>query len=464
MVTFTVLILLLIFLITNMNKNQNETVPLAPVGMIETIRKMGGPNKPWFMLEMSKQLKSNIFRLNLPISGGFYCVGCPTTNRAIQLDEKTNKAVNIYKSLNTIVGYENMHSRSNGPEWHNARKGLSRAFSSKEINRMKHICSKHADKWIEETLEPCIKNNETFDPSAEMVNISFRVILEAGFEYIVSDDECRQFKHHMKIALVEFALKRTSNPLRKFYAPLLSDYRNALISIKEIQAFGKKVLDIYRKNPNKSENNTIIRMIVENESFTSDTQRVAEIIIMIVGGHDTTGYTMSTTLVLLAKHPEIANKLQRELLSLELSQRAHSQYLKNVISESQRLLPVAPGGSARITGRDIVCKDGAMIIPKGSICLLAQIIFHRNERVFKDPERYHPERWETVNESMRHSFCPFAIGLRNCVGQSLAIPELCCVLSRLVANYSFEVETEGKFEFFLTLKYVGTRLKPSRVE
>ena len=463
-VIFTVLITVFIFVTTYFNIKQEKTIPLAPAGMLETMQNMSGPNAPWFLLDMAKRTNNDIFRLRLPIPGGVYCVGCPNTARKILLDSKTDKPEKIYKSVGKIFGGDNVGSRSNTPEWYHARKGVARAFSSIEINRMKLICAKHVDKWIEETLEPCIKNDQTFDPSLEMCRITFRIILEAGFEYDVSDDEYEHFFHHMEVSVKEFFLKQTNNPLRKYYAFLLPEYRNALKSREETLKFVKKVLDSYRMNQNKSSNNTIIRTIVENESFTSDIERVAELCVMIFAGHDTTGFTLSTTLILLAKHPLVSEKLLRELLSLEAYNWPRSQYLKNVISESQRLLPVVVNGPIRVTGRDIKCKDESIIIPKGSICFLSQGIPNRNEQIFKDADSFRPERWDSDNEMMRQVCIPFALGKRNCVGQSLAVSELETVLPKLLANYSFEIDTEGEMDCFITLKYAGARLKPSHVK
>ena len=54
-----------------------------------------------------------------------------------------------------------------------------------------------------------------------------------------------------------------------------------------------KVLNTYRKNKNKSENNTIIRMSIENDSLASDVERAAEICAIIFAGHDTTGFSLA---------------------------------------------------------------------------------------------------------------------------------------------------------------------------
>ena len=58
-------------------------------------------------------------------------------------------------------------------------------------------------------------------------------------------------------------------------------------SCREVQRFAGRLLDAYRKNPNKSPNNTLIKLIAENDSFDSDAQRIAEIVVYLLAGHET---------------------------------------------------------------------------------------------------------------------------------------------------------------------------------
>ena len=60
---------------------------------------------------------------------------------------------------------------------------------------------------------------------------------------------------------------------------------------------------------------TIIRII--NELQCSEEECVAEVITMLIAGHETVGFFLSTILVLLAKNPKIAEKLRLELSSME---------------------------------------------------------------------------------------------------------------------------------------------------
>ena len=105
-----------------------------------------------------------------------------------------------------------------------------------------------------------------------------------------------------------------------------------------------------------------------------------------------------------------------------------------MINESNRVFPVAAGGEVRAIGRDVSCKNGSIIIPKGSLCFMPQIIPNRNPVIFKDPDQFSPERWETEDKSMREALLPFALGVRNCIGQYLALSKIYSVLSRLVTD------------------------------
>jgi len=166
--------------------------------------------------------------------------------------------------------------------------------------------------------------------------------------------------------------------------------------------------------------------------------------------------------MLLAQHPDVGTKLRQELATMDAANWSKSDYLRCVITESKRFLPVTALGSTRIIGRDISCKGGSIVIPKGSHVMMPQILAHRNPAVFEDPDSFLPERWENADKAMRESLFTFSRGNRNCVGQSLAMSELYSVVPTLLARYHFEIVDEGELVNILSFKYVGARLKVSR--
>lgn len=87
----------------------------------------------------------------------------------------------------------------------------------------------------------------------------------------------------------EYVFKQMLNPFRSSFGFLFSDVRNARRSCLEVKLFAQRVLEHYRRNPNKSPQNTLIKLIESNEDF-SDEMKVSELFVYILAGHDTTGY------------------------------------------------------------------------------------------------------------------------------------------------------------------------------
>ena len=322
---------------------------------------------------------------------------------------------------------------------------------------MTSICRSIIDKWIETTAIPLAKSGMPFDTSEEMIKLVMKVICLAGFEYDISDEDDARFVHNAEVCLRE-SLRLASNPLRKLFSPFLEACREMNTRAIEIQEFVAKVLDTYRKNPTKSTANTLIKLIDSNDSIRSDQDRIGEIVIYLLGGHDTTGFTLSTTLLLLAQHPHICSKLRSELLKVPSeSWDTECEYLKYVIKESMRLYPVAAINGFRKVGKDFETEDGR-IIPKGSSCVMLNTAFGRDDRYFENPEDFNPDRWYNATEEMKAAIMNFAAGSRGCVGSVLAMAKLNTIIPRIVTEFALELAKEGELDYFLTWKIVDSQI------
>lgn len=179
-------------------------------------------------------------------------------------------------------------------------------------------------------------------------------------------------------------------------------------------------------------------------------------------GHDTTTIAITFTLMLLAKHPEIQEKVYQEVteiigkdLNAPTTYRnlQDMKYLELVIKESLRLYPPVPIIGRKFTEKTEI--DGK-VVPEDSNFNVGIILMHRDPTQFEDPERFDPERFSperTTELSSPYAYIPFSAGPRNCIGQKFAMLELKSTLSKIIRNYRLtETGPEPKLIIQLTLK------------
>ena len=82
-------------------KNKKSLPPMAKIGILETIKHLSGTDSPYVLVEITRNLQSNIFRLNL--NAIFFCPmvvtdGDPKVTGEILIDPLTTKPDQMYKS------------------------------------------------------------------------------------------------------------------------------------------------------------------------------------------------------------------------------------------------------------------------------------------------------------------------------------------------------------------------------
>jgi len=447
------------------NLQTKKWLPYAPCGFMECVKNFSGKEAPFFLLRLARQMNRDSYRLPLPIgSQGAYVVADYDTAREIRKDIGTDKPLQIYRSFEGISGKRIMFTRSNGDVYMTKlRKGTAHAFSRNQVGRMNQIALKCVDEWMNDRLAMIADTNANFDPAYEMNHIIFRGICESAFEYQnLTVEDYEHFSHHIEIALREFTFKQSTNPFRHYLWKLLPGVREALASSEQCLVFTRKVLQNYKRKKitgEVSEEKTLIRLLYESIG-DDDEQVAAEAISWLTAGHDTTGFSLSNALVLLAKYPYIQTKLRHELMS----NKTECDYFQLFLRELSRFMPVAAMGSIRTTARDIPTKYGD-IIPKGGVCFLPQYVVHHSQQVFgPTADEFDPERWVDATPAMLESIFTFSLGSRNCPGQSLAMAEIQSTLPRLLKQYEFFLVEEGTIDYFLTLKYFGAKLQAKKIQ
>ncbi|KAF5009948.1 hypothetical protein FDECE_3855 [Fusarium decemcellulare] len=179
--------------------------------------------------------------------------------------------------------------------------------------------------------------------------------------------------------------------------------------------------------------------------------------LIVVAGSDTTSASLTCALFELARHPEVYQKLQKEvdeLLDQEDSQ-SHSalaklKYMQAVIDETMRLYPAIPSGLQRITPPQGLQIDDTFI-PGNMVIQTPPYTLNRDERCFARPNEFIPERWTTRLELVHDAsvFAPFSIGRYSCAGKQLGLLEIRHVLSQIVTKFDVRFAPGQTSEAFM---------------
>lgn len=177
-----------------------------------------------------------------------------------------------------------------------------------------------------------------------------------------------------------------------------------------------------------------------DEQLMSDRQIRDEAITLFIGGFENVATALTWTWYLLARHPEVEERLHRELDGA-LGGRAPTtadlprlEYTRMVFEEAMRIYPPVPR-LVRTAIRDY--QVGAYTIPAGSLVVVSQYLMHRDARYYPQSARFDPERWrpEAKRQRPAYSYFPFGGGSRRCIGEGFAYMEGVLLLATLASRW-----------------------------
>ncbi len=98
-------------------------------------------------------------------------------------------------------------------------------------------------------------------------------------------------------------------------------------------------------------------------------------------------------------------------------------YSRQVIDESMRLYPAGWLMTRKALRDD---RLGEYFVPAGTEIYVSPYFIHRHPRIWKDPDRFNPDRFGAHRSGDRHrlAMIPFSAGPRNCVGALFARVEM----------------------------------------
>ncbi|KAM3237418.1 hypothetical protein T459_13046 [Capsicum annuum] len=196
---------------------------------------------------------------------------------------------------------------------------------------------------------------------------------------------------------------------------------------------------------------TLLSLQESEPEFYTDDLIKSVILVLLIAGTETTSTTIQWAIRLLLAHPEPFHKLRAEIDSkvgnerlLNESDFTYLPYLHCVINEALRLYPPVPLLLPHYSLED--CTVGGYDVPKHTILMVNAWAIHRDPKLWDEPEKFKPERFEGMegeNEGFKYKFIPFGMGRRACPGAAMGIRTVSLVLGSLIQCFDWKSSEEN---------------------
>lgn len=176
--------------------------------------------------------------------------------------------------------------------------------------------------------------------------------------------------------------------------------------------------------------------------------------VVFIAGTETSSSTIQWVMRLLLAHPEVLHKLRSDIDSKVGNKRLLNEfdltklpYLRCVVNETMRLYPPVPLLLPHYSTED--CTVGGYDVPKHTMLLINAWAVHRDPKVWEEPEKFKPERFEATEgetERFNYKLIPFGMGRRACPGADMGLRAVSLALGALIQCFDWEIEEEESLE------------------
>ncbi|AFL80394.1 cytochrome P450 [Aequorivita sublithincola DSM 14238] len=342
---------------------------------------------------------------------------------------------------------------SEGELWQKQRKLIQPAFHKKQlINLLDTINSA-----IKLELTK-IETGKPKDIFPVFNDLAFQTVVKSLFSSAVNQKEINKLQNITEAAQ-QMLVKELRQPYLIWWFKLSGTIKKHIAETEEARAILMKLV-YERRNSGKREDDLLDMLLdarYEDGSVMEDRQLIDEILILFTAGHETTSNALTFTCELLARNPDIQEKLFEEVIFAEVNSETLMDFIKNlsftknVIEESLRLYP-----PAYFIDRVNIENDefDGMFIPKNSNLLFSLLEIHTNPANWEEPQKFRPERFSDVNPNhFSGQYFPFGAGPRMCIGNNFAMYEMILAIAEIIKTYKIaEKKTSIEMKPLITLK------------
>ncbi|XP_025906201.1 cholesterol 24-hydroxylase [Nothoprocta perdicaria] len=382
----------------------------------------------------------------------------PEGVKEILMSPQYQKDPRTYNNICNLFGERflgnSLVTERNYERWHKQRKIMDPAFSRTYLIGLMETFNEKAEELMEK-LEEKAEGKKEFSMLTMMSRVTLDVIAKVAFglELKTLSDDQTPFPN--AVTTIMKAMTETRIPFVKYMPGKQKLIKEIQASVRLLRRVGRECIKQRREAVENGKEATmdILTQILKGDALKEmrdDENMLDNFVAFFVAGHETTANQLSFTVMAVAQHPEILERLQAEVdevigakRHIDYEDLCKLKYLSQVLKESLRLYPPIPG-TLRWTETETVV-DGIKI-PANTTLNFSTYVMGRMEKFFKDPLTFNPERFSKDAPKPYYSYFPFSLGPRSCIGQAFAQMEAKVVMAKLLQRFEFQLVPGQSFK------------------
>jgi cytochrome P450 len=343
-----------------------------------------------------------------------------------------------HRNLGIVVGAGLIASE--GDIWRKNRRQVQPSFRPDAMGRMvPAVC--RAVGMLFEVWDAAIAPRRPFSAGREMQRLTLLAMGQMLFSVDIPAHDGMRLGATLRESLLFLRKRNLSLVQLPLYVPVANN-RNLLRCKKILDEFLGGFITARLGHPQEDLPDMLNALIAARDPETGDALSPEELVdqtkSLLLAGYETTGVALCWALYLIARHPQVARRLQEEVDSV-LQGRPPAwddlpklTYTAQVIHETLRLYP-----PLYTTARQCLQDDevGGHTIRKGCVVVISIYGMHRNPLWGEEPETFRPDRFAPGSAWPKRAFLPFSNGKHICLGNHFAVTEMMVALAMIAQRY-----------------------------
>ncbi|XP_069493936.1 cholesterol 24-hydroxylase-like [Ambystoma mexicanum] len=402
-----------------------------------------------------------VLRINI-LHNASLIVSSPEAIKEFLMSPQYKKDKMVYERMFGIFGErclgKGLVTATDNDRWHKQRRVMDPAFSRTYLMGLMGTFNEKAELLMENLAEFADGKTEVKIHDL-MSRLTLDVIAKVAFGLDINSLQDDQTPFPKAISMLMKGLTSTREPFIRLYPGKQKFVKDVQESIRLLRRTGKECIKQRQKAIDNGDEipMDILTQILKGAALEDDCDEeimLDNFVTFFLAGQETTANQLAFAVMLLSRAPQVLEKVQAEVddiigskRDLEFDDLGKLQYLTQVLKETLRLYPTAPGTSRQVE-KDTVIEG--LKIPAEVVLIFNMYVVGRLEEFYKDPLIFNPDRFSPDAPKPYYTYFPFSLGPRSCIGQIFAQMEAKVVMAKLLQRYDFELVAGQSFKIMDT--------------